>query len=371
MSAVRSGKSRYKRGKSQFVGVGGFEPPTSCSQSKRASQLCYTPVGNEYNANRSQPSMYNYRHFCTPGFKSRLIDRFVLWGLYLLAAFCLFACSPSETPTPTPVPIVPSATASLVPTITSTPTLSPTPTQTPPPACLSRPGELVDGVIDTALLPKPMTYHVYLPPCYTESSGQYYPVLFLLHGQTYHEDQWIRLGVPATADRLIATGKIPPFIIVFPYDYSYLQPSQYRFEDVFVEILIPQIDMAYRAIPDAAHRAVGGLSRGGAWALHLGVHHPDLFGAIGAHSPAIFYSDTGSLPIRLLDIPAEQLPRIYIDVGDADSELQTSQNFKDFLDQRNIPYEWHENIGFHDEAYWGKHVEQYLLWYAQPWQSQP
>jgi enterochelin esterase-like enzyme len=229
----------------------------------------------------------------------------------------------------------------------------------------------VDGVVDTTLLPKPMTYHVYLPPCYAEEQDRRYPVLYLLHGQTYTEDQWIRLGVPSTADRLIAQGEIPPLIIVFPYDYSYLQPRDYRFEDVFMQILIPQIDTTYRTLPDTAQRAVGGLSRGGAWALHLGIHHPDVFGAIGAHSPAIFYSDTGSLPLTLRDIPPTRLPRLYIDVGDADSELQTSRDFKSFLEQYNIPYEWHEYVGFHDETYWRAHVDEYLHWYAQAWQSNP
>ncbi len=295
--------------------------------------------------------------------------------LTLLAA--LAACLPFNqpiSPIASPLGIVsPVETATLsasTPTLTVLPVPTTLPSATPsaPPLCLSRPGQLVDGVIDTALLPKLMTYHVYLPPCYAEEPERRYPVLYLLHGQTYTEDQWIRLGVPSTADRLIAAGDMTPFIIVFPYDYSYLQPSQYRFEDVFLNLLIPQIDMAYRTIPDVAHRAIGGLSRGGAWALHLGIHHPDVFGAIGAHSPAIFYSD-GTLPLRLSKIPPDQLPRIYIDVGDADSELQTSRNFKQFLDKFNVPYEWHEYVGFHDEAYWSAHVEEYLRWYAQGWQS--
>jgi enterochelin esterase-like enzyme len=235
------------------------------------------------------------------------------------------------------------------------------------PACLSTPGQVLNGIIDGTLLAKPMTYRVYVPPCYLDEPETHYPTLYLLHGQTYNEDQWIRLGVPATMDRLIATGAIPPFIIVFPYDYSYLQPTQYRFEEVFMQALVPQIDTTYRTIPDAAHRAVGGLSRGAAWALHLGIRHPDVFGAIGAHSPVIFYSDGASLPLALQNIPSDQLPRIYIDIGDADEQLENDLHFKDFLDEHHIPYEWHENIGFHDETYWAAHVETYLRWDADAW----
>ena len=94
-----------------------------------------------------------------------------------------------------------------------------------------------------------------------------------------------------------------------------------------------------------------------------------MFGAIGAHSPAIFYSDATSLPLYLRDIPAEQLPRIYIDFGDADEQLQNNLDFKKLLDDYNIPYEWHENIGFHDETYWAAHVDAYLRWYAEGWSA--
>jgi len=263
--------------------------------------------------------------------------------------------SPPNTPTQTPTPV---ASPSSTPDIPITPTID---------TCPSIPGQIVKGVADSALLAKPMSYDVYLPPCYDKKPEIRYPTLYLLHGQTYNEDQWIRLGVPSVMDKLISVGDISPFLIVFPYDYSYLQPRQYPFEAVFMNTLVPQIDATYRTIPDAAHRAVGGLSRGGAWALHLGIHHPDVFGTIGAHSPAIFYTDVGSLPLILRDIPQEQLPRLYLDIGDADEELHNMLNFKNFLDEHDIPYEWHAYIGFHDETYWAAHVESYLQWYAEGW----
>ncbi len=254
-----------------------------------------------------------------------------------------------------------------------TPTLPPAsatpliPTPSPTESCLTQPGQFAKGAIDTALLDKPMTYTVYLPPCYTEETERHYPVLYLLHGQNAAEDQWIRLGATSITDQIIAAGEIPPFIIVFPYDYSFQQPKDYRFEDVFLNLLIPQVDATYRTLTQPAQRAIGGLSRGGAWALRMGIHHPDVFGVIGAHSPAIFYSDTNSLPLIVRDIPPAQLPRIFIDIGDSDSEFEVVERFKDFLNSHNIPHEWHEYIGFHDEKYWAAHVEGYLRWYAAGW----
>lgn len=288
------------------------------------------------------------------------------WALALALSACipltgpiLTVTPPVKTPTSTPVPL----TVTPIPS-TATPTITPTPT---PLGCLTIPGFTVKGIINTAQLPKPMSYFVYLPPCYLEKPNVRYPVLYLLHGQTYNEDQWIRLGVPTIMDKLIMAGEIPPFLVVFPYDYSYLQPTQYHFEDVFMQMLLPEVETRYHTIPNASHRAVGGLSRGAAWALHLGINHPDVFGAIGAHSPAMFYTDGVLLPITLQNIPVGLVPRLFMDTGDADVELKNNLNFKAFLDEHNIPYEWHEYPGFHDEKYWGAHVETYLRWYADGW----
>lgn len=301
----------------------------------------------------------------------QLQKSFWRWAFVLALLATLSACVPLNEPVPTPTAPVKTPTLiytpSPAPSTTATSVLpTPTPTQR---ACLFAPGLTPKGIIETAQLAKPMTYFVYLPPCYLETPEAHYPVLYLLHGQTYTEDQWIRLGVPTMMDKLIAAGEIPPFIIIFPYDYSYLQPTQYNFEAVFMNDLLPQVDATYRTLPNASHRAIGGLSRGAAWALHLGINHPDVFGAIGAHSPAMFYTDGIQLPITLQNIPVGLTPRLYLDTGDTDNELKNNLDFKNFLDQHNIPYEWHEYIGFHDEKYWGAHAETYLRWYAEGWQK--
>jgi enterochelin esterase-like enzyme len=271
--------------------------------------------------------------------------------------------------THTPIPAIGASSTPLPPSTTPRPLPpSSTPTSTPE-SCLTVPGAIVKGIITTPQLPKPMSYFVYLPRCYIERPNLRYPVLYLLHGQTYTEDQWIRLGVPTTMDKLIATGEIPPFLIVFPYDYSYLQPTQYAFEDVFMQELLPEIDSTYRTLPSAGRRAVGGLSRGAAWALHLGINHPDVFGAIGAHSPVMFYTDGIRLPLKLKDLSVGLRPHLFLDTGDNDGELEHTLEFKQFLDQNAIPYKWYQFHGFHDEKYWRAHVETYLRWYASNWEK--
>jgi enterochelin esterase-like enzyme len=219
------------------------------------------------------------------------------------------------------------------------------------------------------MLRTPLQFRVYLPPCYDQEPERRYPVLYLFHGQSYNDDQWDRLGVDETADRLIAAGEIPPFMVVMPYDRYGGQPTDNYFSQAIVEVLLPYIDQIYRTIPDRQHRAVGGLSRGAGWAAHFGISQWKLFGALGAHSPAIFYSDAQSMRTWLNAMPVNQAPRIYVDIGDRDRPeiMESALWFETLLNQYELPHEWHLFTGYHAEEYWRTHMEQYLRWYTAGW----
>jgi enterochelin esterase-like enzyme len=236
-------------------------------------------------------------------------------------------------------------------------------------ACWQEGGRIENDHMRTKLLPLPLEYRIYLPPCYDDQPYRRYPVLYLIHGQNYNDDQWDRLGVDETADALIAAGEIPPLIIVMPRDRSWAQPTEDRFGQVLVDGLLPFVDQNYRTIPDRLHRAIGGLSRGAGWAVHLGLSHWELFSAIGAHSLPVFWVDTPHIRPWLKDIPPDALPRIYMDIGEKDRPviLNSARWFEDLLTELEIPHEWHLFTGFHEEAYWESHVEQYLRWYTGDW----
>jgi enterochelin esterase-like enzyme len=180
-------------------------------------------------------------------------------------------------------------------------------------------------------------------------------------------DQWIRLGTPATADRLIAGREIPPFLIVMPDDPSAQETDQYGFAEAVTEDLVPYIDSHYRTRPDREGRAVGGLSRGSGWALHLGLTRPDLFGAIGAHSVVLFGADAQLVDNWLAAMPPGFTPRLYMDIGEYDGGLASARILEDMFTAAGLPHEWHLNHGSHDEAYWSRHIEAYLRWYAAGW----
>jgi len=262
-----------------------------------------------------------------------------------------------------------SASVLIVPTL-----ISPQPKVTvivTPQRCSQTKGRIEIGNFYTHLLTQVLQYRVYLPPCYDQDWPRRYPVLYLIHGQSYNDDQWDRLGADETADDLISSGEVPPFIIVMPQDRIWSQPDQDPFGQVMVDELIPWIDDHYRTLTDRQNRAIGGLSRGGGWALHLGLSRWDLFNAIGLHSAAIFESDSAQIPRWLDKISPESMPHIYIDIGERDRPqiLSAIRSFEEYLTRLGIPHLWHLYTGYHNEAYWKSHLEDYLRWYASNWKS--
>lgn len=275
----------------------------------------------------------------------------------LLSALCLAACQPADQPAPTLPP-------TLVPT--PRPTSTPAPTQVPsatPIDCHTLPGTVVNGVVPNGDKP-PQQFLIYLPPCYQQETDRHYPVLYLLHGQTSTDTQWVELGAPQVADNLIRSGRAASFIMVFPDDRYWNLPPGPGFGDRLVLEILPYIDQAFRTLTDRNDRALGGLSRGGAWAVHVLLTRYDLFGSIGLHSPVIFDDDAAVLQ-RLMDaIPTNAWPRLWLDAGDRDGGLGQVEAFEALLTAYEVPHEWRMYTGDHTNPYWQAHLMQYLQWYA-------
>jgi len=294
---------------------------------------------------------------------SRQATKWTTILLTLLTTIC--ACSPlNETAFPS-TQIPPTSTPQL--TLTSAPpTSTATATQTPL-ACLNQPGRVEEGKLEST--DPAQDYFIYLPPCYDEKTDERYPVLYLLHGQTYTYDQWIRLGVVDVVDDLILSGASIPFIVVFPDDRYWNLPAGAGFGQRLVNDLIPYIDQNYRTIRDRDQRAIGGMSRGAGWALRLGLTRWQLFGTIGLHSLAVLQKDSSKISEWLSDIPRASQPRVFMDVGDNDQELVMAQRVEEQFNRYGLSHEWHLYNGAHTEEYWQAHVEEYIRWYAEGWNN--
>lgn len=292
--------------------------------------------------------------------KPRPAEKLLTMLLTLLVT--ITACTPSNSPilTPTFSPAAPTTS----PTPEATPTIEFFPTITPV-VCRTLPGRVEEGALDTF---KPaQEFRIYLPPCYDEDPGERYPVLYLLHGQTYTDDQWIRLGATRVIDELIISGESRPFIVVFPDDRYWNLEAGPGFGSRLINDLIPYIDSTYRTIPDRDHRAIGGMSRGAGWSLQLGLTDWKLFNVIGLHSLAVLQKDYSKIRGWIRAIPPGSRPQIFMDIGDADQELVMAQQVESQLNDLDVSHEWHLYNGAHTEEYWSAHVEEYMRWYAAQW----
>ncbi len=134
--------------------------------------------------------------------------------------------------------------------------------------------------------------HVYTPPGY-ESGDTKYPVFYLLHGAFDSDHSWTSVGrAGIILDNLIAEGKAKPMVVVMPHGHT--GPFRFgagfndEFEREFLADIQPQMEKRYRVVGDRAHRAIAGLSMGGAQTLNLAVLHLDQFGYVGVYSSGIF-----------------------------------------------------------------------------------
>ena len=315
-----------------------------------------------------------------------MLDRIKILGgmLLVLCMLALSACgaqpavSPAETATDTlwptlTVPPLPTLTpwSTKTPKPTLTPTITLTPTATPL-ACWQTHGEVTADVVPSTLLIEDVDVLVYLPPCYQQQPERYYPTLYMIHGQGFDQDQWMRLGITDLADEWIAFGESLPFIIVMPYVSDWDEPSEFAFGRAMVEEVLPYIESHYRAVPQRLDRAVGGLSRGASWSLHLGLKYPDIFASLGAHSLPIFYEDAPKVPIWLANLTEDQTPRIYLDYAERDQSAirQSTEWLIKRLEEYNVPYTFSTAQGTHDENYWSSQLESYLRFYVDGWMGE-
>ena len=183
---------------------------------------------------------------------------------------------------------------------------------------------------------------IYLPPGYSTSNK--YSVLYLLHGYGGNEDEWYNNGAPnVILDNLLATGQIQPFVLVLPNGNATgtgISDGWTNFTNDLLNSLIPYIEKNYSVYTDRLHRAIAGLSMGGAQTLNIGLTHLNLFPYIGGFSSGgpIAYSIGQLFP----DLAAtrQQLKLLFLSIGTNDSGKAYSDSIDSFCTSNNIPHSY-------------------------------
>jgi enterochelin esterase family protein len=227
---------------------------------------------------------------------------------------------------------------------------------------------------------------VYTPPNYDQTTSRY-PVLYLQHGYGEDESGWSEQGYENfILDNLIAARKAVPMIVVnengligvhfeppppppagstAPGSGSasvarYFMDERYPlFDSILTGDLVPFIDANFRTMPDRDHRALAGLSMGGAQALRIGLRHLDRFAYLGAFSPAIAITDTAKDYDGVLANAAainRQLRLLWIGIGRDDFLLGPVKQSHELLQKSGINHVWHESGGAHVWTVWRQYL---------------
>lgn len=209
-------------------------------------------------------------------------------------------------------------------------------------------------------------FTLYLPPCYQEADASY-PLLLLLHGSNADDSQWSRLGFLNALETEIHRGSAPPMIVLMPYGGAVANKNHFNgvsFDAILLDLLV-QVDERYRT---DGRRAIGGISRGGFWAFHLGLRFPNSFVAIGGHSP-FFDADHAAPADNPLDMAqnlrADTHLRLWMDRGTNDYAADGIERMRVILRGGRVPHEFVVHAGGdHSEASWRRFVGDYVSFYA-------
>jgi S-formylglutathione hydrolase FrmB len=124
-----------------------------------------------------------------------------------------------------------------------------------------------------------------------------------------------------------------------------------------------------RSVQTREARAIGGISRGGVWALEIAFQHPDAFGIVGAHSPALSGNRAPPVydPFTLLRQPGVAALHIYLSAGDVDWAREKTGELHRALNEQGIASQFVVHSGAHVDQLWAQHIDEYLTFYAAGW----
>ena len=166
------------------------------------------------------------------------------------------------------------------------------------------------------------------------------------------------LAVPATLQRLVEAGEIPPTVGVV-IDTSTERPADIanraKFDRLITMNLLPWLRAKLGRLPEPEKVVIAGFSVGGLTAAYVAHRHPDVFGNVFAQSGAFWRGNEGAndppewLTGELRDKPRLPL-RFYIEVGSEETRrapngvifVEANRHLRDVLAAKKYVYRYSE-----------------------------
>jgi enterochelin esterase family protein len=230
----------------------------------------------------------------------------------------------------------------------------------------------------SSALGKDRRMHVYTPPGYEAGAGRY-PVLYLLHGAGDSDDAWTSVGrANFILDNLIAARKAKPMIVVMPAGhtgpFSFIMPTERpkdggpagnaKFEEDFEKDIRPYVEKHYRVETGRNHRAIAGLSMGGAQTLNLFAAHPGDFSYVGVFSSAVIFGKASDWEKEHAKGQEDtdtrkELKLLWFATGKGDFLLKQSRETVELFKKHGFSPVFKETAGGHTWINWQKYLNEF------------
>lgn len=194
---------------------------------------------------------------------------------------------------------------------------------------------------------------LYKSPGTTGSAKPSYNLFVFLQKEYIDE-----LAVPATLQKLVASGEIPPTIAVV-LDTTTERPTDIanraKFDRFVTANLLPWLRAKLGRLPEPKNVVIAGFSVGGLNAAYIAYRHPDVFGNVLAQSGAFWRGNEGANdPPEWLTNELRNKPRLplrfYIEVGSEETRrspngvifVEASRHFRDVLAMKEYVFQYSE-----------------------------
>ncbi len=206
------------------------------------------------------------------------------------------------------------------------------------------------------------------------SKNESYPVLYLLHGYSGNESDWIN-NVP----EIKYYADLYQFIIVCPdgnfssWYFDSPVDNSWKYETYVAKELVAWVDDSFSTIQAPAGRAITGLSMGGHGAFYVALRNQDVYGAAGSMSGGVDirpFPNNWELSKRLGDYATNKENwkensvinlvyklkpgslQITFDCGVSDFFYDVNCKLHEKLLEENIPHDFTVRSGIHNWEYW-------------------
>jgi len=239
---------------------------------------------------------------------------------------------------------------------------------------------------------------VFLPPDYEAQPEKHYKVLYLNDGQDASA-----INLAETLAALIARHDIEPIIVVAIHatrdrlhEYGTAGISNARglgrkarkYSFFILDEIMPTINRRYRTLTGPINTAIMGFSLGGLMAFDLAWNHPDVFGAVGVFSGALWWrtdeadmharQESRIMHRRVRDTESPGYLRLWFQAGTDDEKddrdnngvIDAIQDTTELMDElarkgfrRGIDMVYTQvEGGEHNQATWGLILSDFLRW---------